>query len=271
MRPCGVCGTFYPEDPVELRAAVEAMLGTEKAVAPSGTPRGVIAPHAGYMYSGPTAGAAYALLAGRTYETVVVVAPSHREAFADVSVFPGAGYETPLGPVPIDGEMRELLIAGDSVVGASPRGHRAEHAIEVQLPFLQVVLGAFSLVPLVIGTPARDTCRALGELLGRACRGRQVLLVASTDLSHYFPAEEAEVLDSVALDDIGRFDPDRLMDDLEGGRTEACGGGPAFAVMKGLLLLGATRMQVVRHCTSGDVTGDRRSVVGYCSAVAWDE
>lgn len=270
-RPCAVCGTFYPEDPGTLREEVQAMIHRGLVPETPATPLGVIAPHAGYMYSGPTAAAAYARLAGRRFETVLVASPSHRDAFADVSVYPGAAYETPLGPVFLDTELREALIAESSVVTASLLGHRSEHAIEVQLPFLQVILGDFKLVPLVLGSQTREVCLELGELLGRVCAGRQILLVASTDLSHYFPADAADDLDGIARDDISRFDEDRLMDDLDQGRTEACGGGPMVAVMKGLRLLGATRMEIVQHCTSGDITGDRRSVVGYCSAVAWED
>ncbi len=188
VRPCAVCGAFYPADPAALRSEVEEMIAAAGAPESPGALRGIVSPHAGYMYSGPTAAAAYARLAGRRFRTVVVVAPSHREAFAGVSVFPGAAYETPLGRLDIDAELREVLARRHELVNPVAAGHRDEHAIEVQLPFLQVMLGEFRLVPLVIGSQTRETCFSLGDLLGRECRDREVLLVASTDLSHYFPA-----------------------------------------------------------------------------------
>jgi AmmeMemoRadiSam system protein B len=232
-------------------------------------PVGVIVPHAGYAYSGPTAACAYAWLAGRNFETVVIVSPSHQEYFRGVSVFPGEAYETPLGKVPIHGSLRDALMEDGSLVQCSVAGHGKEHAIEVQLPFLQVVLGEFSMIPLVMGDQNRETCFSLGKLLASTIAGREVLLVASTDLSHYHEAEEAEVLDTRGRQRIEAMDAELLMQDLDAGRTEACGGGPTVAVMAALSSLGVPSMQIVHHCNSGDVTGERRVVVGYCSAVAW--
>ena len=268
IRPPAVAGMFYPADPKVLRETVSSLI-ERRGRSSEEYPVGLIVPHAGYQYSGPTAGAAYASLSFQQYETVVVVAPSHREAFRGVSVYGGRGYATPLGEVLVDAEKRERLLAELPLVRESSTGHREEHALEVQLPFLQVVIQGFALLPLVMGEQSREIVSALGSALGRIFEGENVLLIASTDLSHYYPAETAEKIDRVAIDDIRAFRPDRLMDHLEDHAAEACGGGPAVAVMTALRMLGADRMEIAHHCTSGDITGDRRSVVGYCSAVAW--
>jgi AmmeMemoRadiSam system protein B len=221
------------------------------------------------MYSGLTAAAAYRLLSGKSFSTVVVVSPSHREYFTGISVYAGDAYRTPLGDIPVDGTMRQALLAACPLVHPSEAGHREEHAIEVQLPFLQETLGSFALLPLVMGEQRRETCLALGRCLGELPGIPGSLLVASTDLSHYHAARVARAMDQVMVEDIRRFDYEQLMMDLESGTTEACGGGPTVAVMAALHRAGARRMNVVHHCNSGDITGDVRSVVGYLSAVAW--
>jgi AmmeMemoRadiSam system protein B len=264
-----VSGMFYPENPDALRRQVQQLFDRAPRKSVAGHILGIVSPHAGYLYSGLTAAAAYALLAGTKVETVVVVSPSHREYFAGVSVYPGDGYETPLGSVPVDQDLREELVKVCPLVRSNKVGHGEEHAIEVQLPFLQQALGEFKLLPLVMGDQSRTTCMALGKCLGAVVRGKNAVLVASTDLSHYHSSRVAEAMDSVMIEDVKRFDEDQLMTDLESGTTEACGGGPTVAVMAALKVLGARHMEVVHHCNSGDITGDTRSVVGYLSAVAW--
>jgi MEMO1 family protein len=200
---------------------------------------------------------------------VVVVSPSHHEFFEGVSVYPGLIYETPFGPVPIDTTLRMDVLAAGRVLRPTETGHRQEHAIEVQLPLLQYALGNFQMLPLVIGHQTRDACFSLAETLAQVLQGKNALLVASTDLSHYYPSVVARRLDRVAAEDINKFDPATLMDHLDEGLTEACGGGPAVSVMMALQRLGATQMEVVAQCNSGDITGENDSVVGYLSAIAW--
>jgi MEMO1 family protein len=269
VRPPAVGGMFYPADPIALRRQVRQFLESAPHKAIRGNVTGIISPHAGYMYSGLTAAAAYSSLGGKSFKTVVVVSPSHREFFAGVSVYSGDGYRTPLGSIPVDAELREALLALCPPVQASGAGHGDEHAIEVQLPFLQETLGSFALLPLVMGEQRRDVCLQLGECLGSLLGPRNALLVASTDLSHYHASRVADAMDRVMVEDIKRFDYEQLMTDLESGTTEACGGGPTVAVMAALHRSGARGIDVVHHCNSGDITGDTRSVVGYLSAVAW--
>lgn len=269
VRPSVVAGLFYTKKPEVLRQELHEMFATVERKSAPGRIIGILAPHAGYMYSGPTAAAAYAQVMGETYDPVVIVAPSHREFFKGVSVYPGEMYETPLGRVPIDSSLRRDLLAAAPIVRSTESGHREEHAIEVQLPFLQYALGTFSFLPLVVGHQTREACLSLGETLAEVVRERNVLLVASTDLSHYHPSSDARRLDQVVAEDVRSFDPERLMDDLEEGVAEACGGGPAVAVMKACRLLGASRMEIMDQCNSGDITGEHDSVVGYLSAIAW--
>jgi MEMO1 family protein len=184
VRKPAVAGLFYPAKPEELRKDIERLMRGVPAP-PRKTPiKGIVAPHAGYLYSGLTAANAYARLAGAAYETVVVVSPSHKEAFEGVSVYPGTGYQTPLGTITIAEELRAQLIQECNSVVATEVGHHQEHAIEVHLPFLQWVLPTFKLLPLVIGHQSRETSFELGRALGRILRGKSALLVASTDLSH---------------------------------------------------------------------------------------
>ncbi len=262
-------GMFYPADSNTLNRQLSGLFDRAPAQPIGGEVRGVIAPHAGYLYSGLTAAAGYAHVRGKTYEAVVIVAPSHRDYFEGASVYSGDAYQTPLGVVEVDADLRAALLKVSDRVVAGEAGHRSEHAIEVQLPFLQVALGTFTLLPIVMGDQHRDLCFGLSDDLRRVVEGRNVLLVASTDLSHYHSAKIADAIDSVTIADVGAYDHQRLMDDLESGAAEACGGGPTVSVMGALRGLGVQHIEVVHHCNSGDVAGERNNVVGYLSAVAW--
>jgi AmmeMemoRadiSam system protein B len=266
VRDPAVAGQFYPGDRKSLEREVDVLLQQAAVSVPEGTIRGLVSPHAGYMYSGGTAAHGYRLLEGKKFDAVVIVGPSHRDYFEGVTLFPGDAYRTPLGEVPIDREVRDALAGAGEVIKISALGHRLEHSVEVQLPFLQRVLGAFSFVPVVMGDQQRRSCDILAGALVKACRRRNVLLVASTDLSHYHPYDEAERLDRVVIDDIACFQPDRLMDHLESNQAEACGGGPVVAVMKAAAQLGASKVKILHHCNSGDIIPQRNAVVGYLSA-----
>ncbi|MFH0990486.1 MAG: AmmeMemoRadiSam system protein B [bacterium] len=267
IRPAAVAGTFYTNNPALLRKEVEAFLIPREPVSLPGMVRGLVSPHAGYLYSGATAGAGYSLIKGHSYDTVFIVSPSHREFFNAVSIFPGEAYQTPLGNVPIDTEAREHLISNCSCVIESEAGHRTEHAVEVQLPFLQVALGSFRFVPLVIGNQRRDLCYQLGEALASYARGRNCLFIASSDLSHFHPYDVAQSLDRRVIRAIEAFDEDEFMNQLELEKMEACGGGPIVTVMVAAKLLGCSQAKKIHYCNSGDVTSDKTGVVGYLSAV----
>jgi hypothetical protein len=267
IRRCAVCGTFYPDNRAELASSIDRLF---KDVPPhtGGTITGIIAPHAGYAYSGATAATAFGRLKGSAYDGVLIVSPSHREYFEGSTVFDGAGYATPLGVVPVDEELRDRLLAASPEIRASRAGHQSEHAVEVQLPFLQRALGGFAFVPMVIGHQTPATCFSVGKAIAEAVGDRKILLIASTDLSHYYSADVAHRLDTIVIDDLRTFNERALMDHLERGTTEACGGGPAVAVLTALRLLGSSRVEILQYATSGDVTGDYGSVVGYVGALA---
>ncbi len=269
IRRAAVAGMFYPDDARELRSQIEELIAHVSKRKVKGKVRGIVSPHAGYDYSGFTAAHGYSMLRGEKFETVVVVSPSHREFFNGVSVYPGDAYETPLGIVEVNRKLRDELLAQGEFIVASEAGHRTEHALEVQLPFLQEVLGEFTLLPLVIGDQKPEICFALGEALANVLQDESALLVASSDLSHFYTADVADKLDDVMIEDVNEFDYELLMHDLETQRTEACGGGPIVAVMAALKRLGVQHCEVVHHSNSGDVSGDYASVVGYLCAVAY--
>ena len=270
IRPSAVAGTWYPGDPEALRAAVDEHLA-EAEPTPAGDVVAVIAPHAGLVYSGPVAAHAYRAVAGRPYDVVLLVGPSHYHGFEGVAIWPAGAFETPLGRVEVEARVADRLLASP-VVGTHPTAHDREHALEMQLPFLQEVLPDVPIVPLLFGYQERPTIEALAEVLVEACAGLTPLLVASTDLSHYFDAVRAAALDQVVVDHVARFDTDGLLAEYERyplndrGRYVACGGGATIAVMRAAARLGADRARVLRRADSGDVSGDKSAVVGYLAA-----
>jgi hypothetical protein len=272
VRQPAVAGSFYPADPDQLTKMVDGFLA--KAVVPANPGRVValVASHAGYEYSGAVAAHSYALLRGQKFARVVVIAPSHFEAFAFNSVYDGDAYATPLGNIPVDKEFAAELVKESPLIQLSSRGHtpkgpQGEHAIEVQLPFLQRVLGDFKLVPIVMGDQNYKTERALGVALAKLIKSRDTLIVASSDLSHYHTYDEANRLDHKTLKAIEQYDYVSLSENFEYGIWEACGGGPIVSAMIAAERLGANHAKVLKYANTGDVTGDHTRVVGY-SAVA---
>ncbi len=228
---------------------------------------GLISPHAGYVYSGPVAAYAYSLVRGRTFDLVAVVSPVHRMWVSSVASTWADWYETPLGKVPV---ARDVLDALGKKVDIQYVGQDNEHSLEIQLPFLQHVLsGGFRLLPVMMGEQAWDTCSRLADGLAHVLKDQNALLVASTDLSHFHPQAHAERLDRIVLNAVNAFDPKGLSQALAAGSTEACGGGPVVAVMLAAKALGATKARVLRYATSGDITGDYSSVVGYMAAAIY--
>ncbi len=272
VRQPGVAGTFYPKDPTELAAMIDGFVAQASVPAQKGRVIALIAPHAGYPFSGAVAGHSYALLKGRPTHRVVVIAPSHFEAFSFASVYDGDAYVTPLGSIAVDKEFARKLARLSPEVKLSSRGHvpsaeGSEHALEVQLPFLQQTLGDFQLVPVIMGEQSYEASRSLGVALAELIRGTDTLIVASSDLSHYHPYDQAVTLDGKTLNAIGEGDYLTLSDNIQNRTWEACGGGPIVAVMIAAERLGATSARVTKYANTGDVTGDRSRVVGY-SAVA---
>jgi AmmeMemoRadiSam system protein B len=263
IRLPAVAGMFYPGSPARLEHDVDAMLEAAAARPLGGRLLGLVEPHAGYMYSGEVAAAGYRQLAPGSVDTVFMVGPSHRAAFPGVAVWDGGAFRTPLGEVPIARPAVAALVAEDPLIARQNAVHAEEHALEVQLPFLQRRLGGFELVPMVMGRQDPATAERLGRALARVAGGPRSLLVASSDLSHYHPYAEAVDLDVRALERVAAFDPEGFLAGVRRGDWEACGGGPIAAVLIAARELGGRRVEVLAYRNSGDVTGDRAQVVGY--------
>jgi len=260
-----LAGTWYPGKPDILRHDVEDYI--EKAsVKTEGRVIGLISPHAGYIYSGGVAGYAYRLVRGEVFDSVIVVAPSHRAHFRGASLYDRGAFETPLGVVPVDEELAGTMISRSDEISFLQGAHAQEHSIEIQLPFLQVSLGSFKFVPIVMGDQGRRFCEELASVIADSVGGEKVLLVGSSDLSHFHDYERAKKMDSRILRHLEAMDTEGLFRDLESGVSEACGGGPMAVVMMAARKLGADRAKLLKYANSGDVTGDRGSVVGYAAA-----
>ena len=228
----------------------------------------LISPHAGLRYSGPVAAYGFSLLRGRASATVVLVGPSHRAVFNGIAVCARGAFETPMGRVPVAEDLAAALIAADTRLYDDPGPHRDEHALEMQLPFLQHFVPDLRIVPLLMGRQSKDEVSALTGALARVLPEREdVLLLASSDLSHYHPANVANRMDALVVGDVERFDPESLLGRIVRSSEHACGGGPMVAVMKAARALGADRATVLRYADSGDAgEHDKSRVVGYLSA-----
>lgn len=267
IRKSIIAGLWYPGKPDVLRGDIEKYFSVASSLKLKGDIKALIAPHAGYIYSGQIAAYAYGLIRGEKYDTVIVVGPSHQVAFRGVSVFLGGGYETPLGVVPVDDVMGRKIISLNKDVQEIPAAHSSEHSIEIQLPFLQVALGKFSFVSVVMGDQNESTCKNLAQAIHEAAGDKRVLVVGSSDLSHFHEYQKAVMLDSVSMKYLEAADAESLLDNLNAGKTEACGGGPMAVSMLAAKKMGASKAKVLKYANSGDVTGDKASVVGYVSAV----
>jgi len=263
-----VAGYFYPADKDKLQKDIALMLQVAKPEKAFNNIFGIVSPHAGYMYSGKTAAFAYNLLKDKFYKTVIIISPSHAEYFPGISIFDGDAYETPLGIVEIDQILVDMLVENSKIIFRGIQGHRKEHALEVQIPFLQTVLKNFKIVPIVMGDQSKMFVDELAEKISKVVDDN-TLVVASSDMSHFYSAEEAERLDSVVEKRINDFDFEQLLKDLDDHECEACGGGPIAVMMKTASLKNIDKSLVISRSDSGDVTGDKSEVVGYLSAVVY--
>ncbi len=278
VRPAANAGAFYPGDPSTLTKMIDQFLSQAQVPAISGTIYGIVVPHAGYVYSGPVAAYSYALLKNKKYTRVIVISPSHISAFRGSAVYDGAAYDTPLGRIEVDQQFCKKLTEQNDFLKLSSEGHeteyqgRMEHALEVQLPFLQRVLTKFKLVPIIMGDQSYESCRALGRALASTIDDDQTIMVASSDLSHYHSYDEAKNLDSKVLKSIEEWDYFNLCRNLKMDKWEACGGGPITALMIAAEQQGANIAKVVKYASSGDVPiGEKDRVVGYSAVVLYKD
>lgn len=271
VRPSALVGQWYSRDANVLGQEVDEYIQQAELPALEGEVLGLIAPHAGYRYSGPVAGVAYRAVLGKHFDTVAVLSPYHSSHYHPILTTRHQAYETPLGIVPVDCE--NLMHLEDKMAAVMDQRpfqlmKDQEHSIEIELPFLQRALeGDFSLIPIMIAAYEPATALTLGNILADVLKGQNVLLVASTDLSHYYPEETANILDKAMLDAIESFEPGKVIGVQSCGKGQACGTMALLAAMEAAKMLGAQRVQILDYATSGQTSGDYHRVVGYGAGV----
>lgn len=274
-RKAEVAGMFYPSDPQKLSAMIDGFLSQTDLVIKEEI-GGLVSPHAGYVYSGQVAAWSYRQIQGKHFDVVVVISPSHFEYFSGASVYPGKYYQTPLGSVTVDQQTAKAIADEGPSIKLSESGHtpdirgRGEHALEVQLPFLQKVLGDFPLVPIVMADQSWQNVQNLGDALANVLKDKKALIVASSDLSHYHRYNVAYDLDQKLIDLFNAYDYKEIINECERHQIEACGYGPIATMMYACSKLGFIKSKVIQHATSGDVpVGEKAQVVGYMSGIVY--
>jgi hypothetical protein len=273
-----VAGAFYPDDPAQLKAMVDGLLGQSRQLPQE--PLVLIAPHAGYVYSGAVAASAFRQLQGRQYDVVVVLGTNHHSAgLHTMPVWASGAYSTPLGLMPIDSELAQRIIeaAPDRFV-ADRQAQLSEHSIEVELPFLLRAVGPVPMVPILVGQPSWESCELLADVLASVLESQRAVIIASTDMSHYPSYEDAIQVDASTLLAIASLDPEAVVRNtgiwmtrgVENLYCTLCGEGPTVAAMMVAQKLGANRATILQYANSGDVPyGDTDQVVGYGAVMFW--
>jgi len=267
LRPSPIAGRWYEGDPDTLARSVDGYLNSAQLPDLDGEVIGVIAPHAGHIYSGAVAGYAFATLRGLSPKLVAVISPFHNLARYPLLTTAHDAYHTPLGDIEVDkSALVELKPHLD--IPVTPVVADKEHSLEIELPFLQRALkGDFKLLPIMIHAQEVDVAKKLGLALANVLKDKNALLVASTDLSHFYDQKTANTFDSEMLKRFESFDPESIFEAEHTGKAFACGHAAVAAVLWACRELGANQVKALRHATSGDVTGDYSSVVGYGAAV----
>ena len=271
IRKAAVAGMFYPASKETLERDVAIFLENSLPLEIVTHIYGIAVPHAGYRYSGGVAARAFRQVMDGDFDLVVVIAPSHKIYFEEISVYNGVAYETPLGKIAVDLDSAKKLASLHPGIIYSDLGHDIdEHALEVQLPFLQQVFHDFTLLPIVMGNQDAANVEILAEALVKLLADKKALIVASSDLSHFHSYEKAKTLDNVVIEDVAQYNYTKLAEDLKKEFCEMCGAGPVLATMKACEKLGANKAKVFLYRNSGDVTGERDNVVGYMSAMFYE-
>ena len=262
IRQPAVAGSFYPADATQLTLTLEQLLGTDQ---PPRSAKAIIVPHAGYIYSGAVAGELIA--ATRIPRTLVLLGPNHHGTGHDVAVSGADYWATPLGDVPVAAELRAQLVSAVPDLIADERAHRAEHSLEVMLPFLLHCQPELQIVPIALRSLNYEQAAQLGNSLATVLQQQEeeILLLASSDMNHFSDAATTERLDSLAIKAMTAFDPQALYQTVVANRISMCGLLPAVVVMHAAKALGASSCRLVRYAHSGQINGDNRRVVGYAA------
>ncbi len=269
VRRSVIAGSWYPGSPSALARTIDGFMATVDQGPLAGELKGLISPHAGYSYSGTVAAHAYKQLEGKSYPVVVIVSPVHQYYGGRYLVTSKRYYETPFGLVDVDGDLVSKL---DSEIELNFLEQDAEHSLEIQLPFLQHMLGDFKLLPVMMGDQGLGACRQLSAALLTALGEREALLVASSDLAHLYDYEEVIAHDSFVQKYVNDFDADGLAASLARDEAQACGGGAIVTVMLAAKERGANEAKVLKHMNSGDVTGVKTRgnyTVGYLAGAIY--
>lgn len=271
VRPPAVAGSFYPADSAQLASMVRDHLAKVAESDPVDDELiALIVPHAGFVYSGSIAAHAYKLLGGSRIDRVIMCGPSHRYRFQGVSVYgPEVVWKTPLGSVTCDRDLCNRLLDQNRLIAKIAQAHSQEHSLEVQLPYLQTVLDDFAIVPVVMGGQDRATIDLLAEALISLNVSEKSVMIASTDWQHFHSAAEGWPMDSLGIECVKTLDVGRLERLVLNRTVEACGGGPTVAVLKAAVARGANKVRILKYGDSGDVSGDKSSVVGYLAAAIY--
>jgi AmmeMemoRadiSam system protein B len=271
IRPSPIAGTWYSPDPEQLRQEINAYIDEATLPEIEGEVIAVVAPHAGYRYSGPTAGYAFRTVNGHDYDLVAVVSPYHQFHAKPLLTSAHQAYATPLGAVPIDKEALQILndqLEKNRGEVPTPISYDGEHSLEIELPFLQCALkGDFNLLPLMVSGDNYSLAQEVGKGLAEVLRSRKSLLVASTDLSHFYAENVANQLDEEMLKTITALSTEEMIEAKRSGKGEACGLMAVVAVTVAALELGATKANLLHYSTSGQTSGDYQRVVGYGAVV----
>jgi AmmeMemoRadiSam system protein B len=270
VRKPAQAGRFYPDNPVDLCQMIQDFIDKARVDAEVEHPVGLVAPHAGYTFSGLTAAHAYKQLQGKRYETVIVIAPSHYASFPGGSIFDGDCYETPLGTVPLDLAMVDKLRNKTEIFTHCPPAHREEHALEVHLPFLQMVFEEFRLVPIIISDQSYANCERIAQAVSTMLadfRKQKTVIIASSDLYHGGSYQKCKEYDSVLADALEQFNPKKFIQGIEEETYMACGYGPIATAMLISQELGAKKARILHRTNSYDAHPVNQSyVVGYLAA-----
>jgi MEMO1 family protein len=262
LREPAVAGSFYEGSAPALKKQIARFITENPNKIKA---KAIVVPHAGYVYSGKVAGEVFSAV--EIPDTVIIMGPNHTGLGVPVSVMNEGEWRTPLGDVKINGPLADLILKNSKTAQKDTRAHVKEHSIEVQLPFIQCLKKSFSFVPIIFGEYNIGNLNEAAAAITTAIKGKDVLLVASTDLTHYEDAETAKKKDSLVLSAIEALDPERMVKEVVGNEISMCGWMPTYVALKAAIMSGAKRAQIIRYTNSGETSGDLTQVVGYGGAV----